>query len=310
MRRIIVIEFVAVFVLFVTTTAFAQSREQERDAGHDPILFHARVDTAREALNITGARIPCRVTPRVYIALIELPVTGCTATEVTTLLPAELPPATYRLTVITRRGGDLDRASIDITLGAVGPQGQPGAPGLNGLDGLGAEGPAGPQGEPGAMGLPGPAGPQGPQGPSGASLLQEQTWSVATSVVCCDWVTVAGSGFTTETAGGPLMVQMSLSLLGGPSDSHVTCAPFLNGKWAGEFGGLPAFGPPAAVSYREGLMQVTNNVWTQWRAARVYPGLPAATYAVDVRCSVNTQFVTVNSPFNIAPSYVSVIELK
>jgi hypothetical protein len=130
-----------------------------------------------------------------------------------------------------------------------------------------------------------------------------------TSVQCCDWTPVIGSSFEAKTSGGALLIQMTVALQGGSSDPDVTCAPFLNGKWAGEFGGLPALGAPTAVSYREGLINVIHSAWTQWRGTRVYPGIPADTYNVEVRCAANTNWVTVNGPAMVA-SYASVIELK
>lgn len=64
-------------------------------------------------------------------------------------------PGTYRL-VVSGGPGATRIATLDVTLGAVGPEGPEGP-----------EGPAGPPGPPGAPGAAGPAGPPGPEGPPG-----------------------------------------------------------------------------------------------------------------------------------------------
>lgn len=204
--------------------------------------------------------------------------------------------------------------------GSTGPQGPQGAPGVDGATGAqGPAGPSGPQGQPGATGSQGPMGPdgpagatgpmgpmglqgsQGPQGPSGApgmALVTHWTWNAQTVVPCCNWVPLAGSAWSITTHGGSLLVHLNLSLTGG---FNGTCAPFIDGKWAGEYGGLPVGSSPF---WREGVVQ-TQWGWARWSPTRVYPGVPAGTYIFDVRCASDGG-MTVNS---ISPGYYSVVEL-
>ena len=157
------------------------------------------------------------------------------------------------------------------------------------------------------MGLPGPAGPAGPEGPSGAGLVAEHTWNAQTAVPCCNWVPLSGSGVQATTRGGALLIQMAVSMTGG---SHSTCAPFLNERWAGEYGGLPNTGPTRTSPFwREGLLQTgATSGWHRWNLTRVYPAVPADTYTLDVRCATDAGVLTVNSL--TIPSYVSVVEVK
>ena len=48
--------------------------------------------------------------------------------------------------------------------------------------------------------------------------------------------------------------------------------------------------------------------WNRWSAARVYPNVPADTYAFDVRCA--TDFGTLSVNANTIVSNASVVELK
>jgi hypothetical protein len=112
-----------------------------------------------------------------------LTVQSATDSKIVARLPEPAPAAgSYRLVVYRAdgRNGRGPSASIDITIGAVGPTGAPGPIGPQGMTGpAGPIGPQGPQGETGpagVQGLPGaqgdkgetgPAGPQGPMGPEG-----------------------------------------------------------------------------------------------------------------------------------------------
>jgi len=99
---------------------------------------------------------------------------------------------------------------------------------------------------------------------------------------------------------------MSIAMFGG---SHSTCAPMLDGRWAGEYGGLPFTAPTTLLpSWREGLLQTIWG-WQQWSTTRVYPGVPSGTYVFDVRCATDSGFVQINNGTGMY-SYVSVIELK
>lgn len=102
-------------------------------------------------------------------------------------IPADVLPGSYVL-VAWSGGGAVREDSMDITIGAEGPegpegpQGEPGPPGEPGPQGppgpqgaQGETGPQGPQGDPGPAGSPGPVGPPGAQGEQGIQGPQGET---------------------------------------------------------------------------------------------------------------------------------------
>ncbi|MGE0447814.1 MAG: hypothetical protein AB7P99_21495 [Vicinamibacterales bacterium] len=110
--------------------------------------------------------------------LLRLAVSSSTDTVIEAALPVPAPvPGTYRLFVhrgdrrddgSPRRRYDGPSASIDITLGTVGPAGALGLTGPQGAAGpQGPQGPIGPVGPAGAIGPQGPVGPPGPAGETG-----------------------------------------------------------------------------------------------------------------------------------------------
>jgi hypothetical protein len=322
MRRIILVILLALAgVILGGVPAFSQMKGSPWQS---PVIQNARPDEGQGVLTIEGLHFSCERL-RVRLNEFELSVLGCSPRGILALLPGQVVPGTYRLRVTTGHG-DTREDSLDLTIGTVGPQGPEGPqglPGLNGADGVsgptgpsgpqgpagpqGPTGPAGPAGPMGPIGFPGPQGPQGPVGAASASFVAQRTWNTQTAVPCCSWVPLAGSASETSTNGGPLLIQMAVSMTGG---SHSTCAPFLNGRWAGDYGGLPNPGPtPTSPFWREGLMQTgASSGWQRWTLTRAYPGIPADTYSLDVRCATDAGVLTVNS-VTIA-SYVSVVELK
>lgn len=205
--------------------------------------------------------------------------------------------------------------------GPVGPQGAQGAQGEVGLQGpagpagaTGDVGPQGPIGPPGPQGVPGETGLPGPQGLAGATYLTQRTWSESTVVACCNWVTLVPSRFQANTAGGPLLIQMSISMTGG---ADATCAPFVDDQWAGAFVNLPGWNAPTPF-WREGIIKTGSPAlsWHQWRPSRIYPGVPSGLHNFEVRCASNAQIppalslLSVNDPTGAIYSYISVLELK
>ena len=83
---------------------------------------------------------------------IPLQLATATTDHLEAVLPLELPPGTYRLSVAS---ADWYVDEIDVTFGAVGPPGPSGPEGPQGA--IGPPGPFGPAGPPGPIGLPGPA---------------------------------------------------------------------------------------------------------------------------------------------------------
>jgi hypothetical protein len=119
-----------------------------------PVITRARADLPSGRLYLEGKGFGS--SPRVLLgapagAFDDLTVLASTPELVEAEL-SELDPGTY--TVMVLRG--LLVASIDVTLGAVGPEGPQGEPGQTG-----------PQGEPGLPGVPGERGPKGDPGDKG-----------------------------------------------------------------------------------------------------------------------------------------------
>ena len=104
----------------------------------------------------------------------RLGVASWSPTDIVAVLPANVLPASYLLTVTVQRGRCVT-AGFDVAVGTgSGTQGSPGPAGPAGPTGpagaagpAGPIGPAGPAGPPGPIGLTGPAGATGPAGPPG-----------------------------------------------------------------------------------------------------------------------------------------------
>jgi len=112
------------------------------------VITSAFADLDAELLEIRGRNLSTWRPPRVSLAGVELEVVNpFSPDEILAVLPPDISPGSYLLTVTRgrRSGGDGERQdSFDLTIGTVGPRGERGD--------TGPEGPAGPQGEPGAIG--------------------------------------------------------------------------------------------------------------------------------------------------------------
>ena len=120
------------------------------------------------------------VLPKVTLGDFELMVSGVNENMIRALLPPELQPGDYLLTVSAGHGLP-ENDSYALTIGAVGPQGTHGEPGPVGPQGTagqdgarGPQGPMGPPGHPGQQGVKGDTGPTGPVGPPGNLTLAGQ----------------------------------------------------------------------------------------------------------------------------------------
>jgi hypothetical protein len=128
--------------------------EHERD-GDDRkplVVTSAQADFNTKTLTIRG-RFFGHEPPHVALAGIPLEIVESGAERIIATLPATSLLGTYRLLVWRERGGGRV-ASIDITIGAMGPPGVPGQKGDKGDQGL--------QGIPGPQGAPGAAAPCNP----------------------------------------------------------------------------------------------------------------------------------------------------
>ena len=168
---------VGVWACLAALPAFAENDGQARDQTQGQLVVtSAEADLTAERMTIRGLNFGPH--PRVALALAELEVVVGGPEEILAVLPGGLAPGTYLLTVA--RGGQRHQiGTIDVTIGAVGPEGPPGRDGKEGPAGpVGPEGPPGATGQPGApgpQGLPGPAGPKGDPGPQGPPGQQGAT---------------------------------------------------------------------------------------------------------------------------------------
>jgi type VI secretion system Hcp family effector len=129
--------FVAALVLSLGATA-----------AHAQAIFLSSAQVQGSVLTVRGG--PFAPGIRAFVNLAEAPVTSITPTELRATIPS-LTPGSYTLFIYQPSSGQI--ASMDVTVGAVGPQGPPGV--------------QGPQGNQGPQGIQGPQGPQGIQGPPG-----------------------------------------------------------------------------------------------------------------------------------------------
>lgn len=187
--------------------------------------------------------------------------------------------------------------------GPVGPTGPQGPQGQMGPQGNpGPQGEQGPEGRAGLDGSQGPIGPAGPQGPAGAGLLVQHSWAVSFSFSDREkYVTIPGSTVDFVSGGGPLLINVDLSLHAYVAQTF-GCRPMIDGVWAGSFAGLPF-----SEKWTEGL-QGTDWSWVTWFKSRVYPRVPAGPHTLTVQC-FKTGAEPMSVGHEIVPQSVSVLEM-
>jgi hypothetical protein len=159
--------------------------------------------------------------------------------------------------------------------GPSGPQGDPGSAGVGG-----------PRGDVGATGSAGPVGPIGSTGPAGvrdqALARGHRSWDTGDSIVLGASSPVPSSTFRATTNGGDLLIFVSLQVqLFQSGSGPITCEPWIDGQWAGSYGGLP--GAP----YPAGLAEGTTNAGSEgmrWEKTRLYPDIPAGEHEFQIHC--------------------------
>ena len=153
--------------------------------------------------------------------------------------------------------------------------------------------------------MTGPQGPQGPQGPPGGGLRAERSWLGEFPLTVKEvWITVPQATVPFTSNGGPLLINVDLSLYSPASPQYFSCRPVVDGRWAGEYGGYPV-----APLWSEGL-NGPNPGWFAWRKTRVYTGIPAGDHTLTVQCLKFYEFaedIVVGHP--TVPHSVSVIEM-
>jgi hypothetical protein len=146
---------VALVCLTARPTLGDARKDEDGDARtRPPLITSVEADPKAELLTIRGLNFGFH--PRVSLALNDLDVLNAGPEEILAALPPGIPPGTYLLGVARGRQRH-QMSTIDLTIGAAGPEGPPGRDGREGPPGeagpAGPTGPQGPKGEPGADGL-------------------------------------------------------------------------------------------------------------------------------------------------------------
>jgi hypothetical protein len=120
------------------------------------------------------------------------------------------------------------------------------------------------------------------------------------------WKTVPESTVTFNSEGGPLLLNLDLTLYSASSPQFFGCRPMIDGRWAGEYGGYPV-----APLWTEGLNGGPQpDSWFDWAKSRVYTGIPAGAHTLTVECMKYYEYMT---PFTVGhaqvPLSLSIIEL-
>lgn len=165
--RFVLITLLAVLAIFVPRLADAQNGA--RQVG----IRKVAADNVAATMTIYGRNFclnPVVTLSTTVLEVLSVEVGADRADAITVAMPANTPPAGYRLTVEcgSNNKGASQTDSFDLggggAVGDVGPQGPRGPAGPDG-----ATGPAGPQGDTGAIGATGPAGADGATGATGSA---------------------------------------------------------------------------------------------------------------------------------------------
>ena len=153
-------------IALLTLTAGPRAIGDEGANGHKPHISSVVADILNHRITIRGEDFGS-AKPVLTLGNRTLMVLSASPQQVVAVLPGDVGPGTYRLTLSRTPGRGLTD-EFEVTIGAAGPQGPPGTPGSPGPPG--APGAAGATGAPGAPGSPGERGPRGPAGPAGDSV--------------------------------------------------------------------------------------------------------------------------------------------
>ena len=143
-------------------------------------------------------------------------------------------------------------------------------------------------------------------GSGGGSLVFQKRWNDQSVHPYGTWHPVPASEVTATIGGGPLLVQMNLSLEGG---SHSTCRPIIDGQWAGDFSGqIKSYGDPY---WTEGVIATgcCGGGLRAWTTSKVYTDVPPGSHTFAVQCATDGGILVVNDGGSRFSSW-SVTELK
>jgi hypothetical protein len=120
------------------------------------------------------------------------------------------------------------------------------------------------------------------------------------------WTAIPESTVTFASEGGPLLINLDLTLYSASSPQFFGCRPMIDGRWAGEFGNYPT-GP----LWSEGLNGGPQpDSWFDWAKSRVYTGIPAGTHTLTIECMKYYQYMTLFTVGHAeVPLSLSVIEM-
>ena len=120
-------------LLLLALTAGSGAVGDEKSNGHKPEISSVVVDVPNHRVTIRGEDFG-QSKPDVTLGNRTLMVVSASAEQVVAVLPGDVGPGTYRLTLSKTPGHGLTD-EFEVTIGAAGPQGPPGTPGSPGPPG-------------------------------------------------------------------------------------------------------------------------------------------------------------------------------
>ena len=120
------------------------------------------------------------------------------------------------------------------------------------------------------------------------------------------WQAIPSATVTFTSQGGPLLINLDLSVYSPSSPQYFSCRPMVDGQWAGVYGGYPV-----APVWTEGVSG-PNTGWFAWRKSRVYTGIPAGNHTLSVECMKFYEFAPAADivvGHETVPHSLSVIEM-
>lgn len=147
-------------------------------------------------------------------------------------------------------------------------------------------------------------------GGGGGTLVFNKRWNDKSSFGSFAWHTIIGSEVGAIVGGGPLLVQMNVSLSYG---GHRTCRPVIietvSGgsvvQWLGDYSSQTK--PYSDPFWTEGWTSSYSPI--MWATSKIYTDVPAGTHTFALQCATDSSFVEVNDGYSLFSSW-SVTELK
>ena len=109
--------------------------------------------------------------------------------------------------------------------------------------------------------------------------LWQHRWKGTESVASGTWKKIAGADAPIVTRGGPLEIELGISLSAGGDSA---CRPTIDGEWAGKAQGLPQ-----VATWHEGRAR-TSFAPILWSRVRVYYDIAAGEHTLGVECRTSS----------------------